>query len=291
MLADSEDPLPPILVHRATMRVIDGMHRLYAARLRGESMIDVQFFDGTEDEAFITAVQANASHGLPLTRTDREAATARIIAARPGLSDRSIASITGLAGPTVGRIRRRMGVDGRDAGTRTGQDGRVRPLNSADARRVASKVIAERPGASLREVAEIAGISPATVRDVRERVRRGDDPVPTGQRTGRGKLSKSRQRAGSLAASSGPGELDLNGRDLTTLLQNLSKDPSLRYTESGRALLRTLFSGASGPKGCHDLMDGIPTHSAYLVATVARACAQEWLEFAARLENQIQESA
>src|SRR5947199_10633529 len=28
--------LPPILVHRSTMRVIDGMHRLRAARLRGD---------------------------------------------------------------------------------------------------------------------------------------------------------------------------------------------------------------------------------------------------------------
>jgi len=36
MLAESGTDLPPILVHRPTMRVIDGMHRLRATTLRGE---------------------------------------------------------------------------------------------------------------------------------------------------------------------------------------------------------------------------------------------------------------
>src|SRR2546421_3267487 len=43
VLAAVEAKLPPILVHRASMRVIDGMHRLGAARLRNEETIDVQF--------------------------------------------------------------------------------------------------------------------------------------------------------------------------------------------------------------------------------------------------------
>ena len=34
--------LPPILVHRSTMRVIDGMHRLRAAKLRGDETIAVR---------------------------------------------------------------------------------------------------------------------------------------------------------------------------------------------------------------------------------------------------------
>ena len=33
LLADTETEFPPILVHRETRRVIDGMHRLSAARL------------------------------------------------------------------------------------------------------------------------------------------------------------------------------------------------------------------------------------------------------------------
>ena len=36
-LADTTDELPPIIVRRADMRVVDGMHRLRAARLRGDT--------------------------------------------------------------------------------------------------------------------------------------------------------------------------------------------------------------------------------------------------------------
>jgi hypothetical protein len=42
MLASLRDALPPISVHRPTMRVIDGMHRLRAARLRGADKIKVR---------------------------------------------------------------------------------------------------------------------------------------------------------------------------------------------------------------------------------------------------------
>ena len=48
MLADVGNELPPILVHRPTMRVIDGMHRLGAATMRGDAMIRVQFFERSE---------------------------------------------------------------------------------------------------------------------------------------------------------------------------------------------------------------------------------------------------
>jgi hypothetical protein len=41
MLADAGTDLPPILVHRRTPRVIDGMHRLRAAHLRGDTHIAV----------------------------------------------------------------------------------------------------------------------------------------------------------------------------------------------------------------------------------------------------------
>ena len=44
--------LPPIVVHRPTMRVIDGTHRVQAALRRGERVVAGRFFDGTEAEAF-----------------------------------------------------------------------------------------------------------------------------------------------------------------------------------------------------------------------------------------------
>jgi hypothetical protein len=99
--------LPPILVHRATMRVIDGMHRLRAATLRGDREIAVRFFDGDAGSAFVRAVVANVYNGLPLSRSDRAAAAARIVATHPHWSDRAVATATGLAPATVAAVRRR----------------------------------------------------------------------------------------------------------------------------------------------------------------------------------------
>src|SRR5262245_51146343 len=53
LLAETEAALPPIVVHRETMRVIDGMHRLRAAVLRGQKTIAVKFFEGDEKDAFV----------------------------------------------------------------------------------------------------------------------------------------------------------------------------------------------------------------------------------------------
>src|SRR5262245_30551600 len=62
VLAATDAALPPILVHRATMRVVDGMHRVGAARLQGRDEILVEFFDGSEAEAFVVAVRKNMDH-------------------------------------------------------------------------------------------------------------------------------------------------------------------------------------------------------------------------------------
>ncbi|MEV4258891.1 ParB N-terminal domain-containing protein, partial [Spirillospora sp. NPDC049652] len=105
-LVGVETPLPPILVHRPTMRVIDGMHRLRAAMLRGDTHIEAVYFDGTAAEAFARAVELNITHGLPLTIADRRAAAARILAAEPESSDRAVAARTGLSARTVAAVRR-----------------------------------------------------------------------------------------------------------------------------------------------------------------------------------------
>lgn len=282
MLAESEAALPPILVHRTTMRVIDGAHRLRAALLRRDEMIEVRFFDGTDTDAFVAAVRANVAHGLPLTLADRRAAAVRILAAYPQRSDRSIAELTGLAAATVGEIRRRNEPERRQVSARIGRDGRVRPLNTADARRLVSDTLTERPDASLREVARVAGVSPTTVQDVRDRMRRGEDPVPPGLAAPARKAAGEpdhRPRAGGV------------GRDRESLLRALSEDPSMRFPEPGRKLLRLLLDRAGGLGGCRELMDLISPHCHYSVAALARACAQEWLDFADELEYQLRAQA
>ena len=57
-IAELGDKLPPIIVNSATMRVVDGMHRLAAAALNGCQEISVRFYDGTDDETFVVAVTA-----------------------------------------------------------------------------------------------------------------------------------------------------------------------------------------------------------------------------------------
>ncbi|MFE7120989.1 ParB/RepB/Spo0J family partition protein, partial [Streptomyces sp. NPDC057654] len=179
VLAELDAPLPPIIVHRSTMRVIDGMHRLRAAQVSGAESIEVRYFEGTEENAFVLAVKLNVANGLPLSQSDRTAAAVRILGSHPQWSDRRIAAATGLVASTIAAMRKRSTGGIEQLNARVGRDGRARPLNSAAGRRRAGQVIADRPQASLREIADAAGVAPATAKDVRDRILQGRDPVPS----------------------------------------------------------------------------------------------------------------
>jgi ParB-like chromosome segregation protein Spo0J len=274
-LAGCDAQLPPILVHRPTMRVIDGMHRLRAAQLRGLKEIEVRFFRGAEEAAFVLAVQANTTHGLPLTLADRETAAARILRSHPHWSDRAIASATGLAARTVSAIRSRSDDSVPPATMRLGRDGRVRPLNAVEGRLRAHAVIQQHPHATLREIAKASGVSLGTARDVRQRVRQGMDPLP-------GKHQQQERRApGKRSAAVQPEP----SHDCSAVLQNLRKDPSLRFTDSGRSLLRLLDSVVSGVRDCRLAIEEVPPHCLYHIAELARGAAAEWLELAESLQE------
>src|SRR5260221_2740054 len=96
-LADIADLLPPIIVHSPTMQVIDGMHRIQAALLNGRTVIRAHMIDCDAATAFVLAVKANVTHGLPLSPPDRKAAAESIIASHPNWSDRAVAAATGLS--------------------------------------------------------------------------------------------------------------------------------------------------------------------------------------------------
>jgi ParB-like nuclease domain len=274
-LAEVDGELPPIVVHRATMRVIDGMHRLDAARIRGETMICARFFDGDEDEAFLLAVAANTKHGLPLTLTDRRAAAARIIGLRADASDRWIAEIAGLAAKTVAAVRRDARGTVPAPARRLGRDGRFRPLNIAEGRRIASEVLAANPGASLRQVARDAGISVGTARDVREKVRQGIDPVAPRQA-----CAETRDAAGTRTRRTGS-EVNFD-----VILNRLRQDPSIRYAQAGRAFLSWLCPPRlmSNPDW-EKIIDSIPPHCTFDVIRIARSCALAWTALAEELDQ------
>lgn len=60
--------LPPIQVARinGALYLVDGWHRLEAAKLNGEAFICAEVADMSEEEAQWAAARANLSHGLPL---------------------------------------------------------------------------------------------------------------------------------------------------------------------------------------------------------------------------------
>jgi ParB-like chromosome segregation protein Spo0J len=274
-LAELKDELPPILVHRKTMRVIDGMHRLKAAVLRGERTIEVSFYDGDDAEAFVMAVKANIQHGLPLSLADRKAAAARIISSSPHWSDRAIAEVSGLSAKTVGAIRSDSVAALPEVRHRIGRDGRVRPLSTVDGRRFASELIALNPESSCREVARKAGISPSTVRDVRDRLRRGEDPVPERRRASSHAERPTRERKIQERLRSE----QFQCRD--EILHNLSRDPAIRMTEHGRAMLRWFHSQSQQvDKDWGLLASRVPDHCMCLVADLACSIAEGWLELA-----------
>jgi ParB-like chromosome segregation protein Spo0J len=172
-LAEVIDQVPPILVHAASMRVIDGVHRVHAARSLGRSTIRAVIFRGNEAEAHIEAVRSNVAHGKPLSLAEREVAAQRILELVPDWSDRRIAVVSGLSPKTVGRLRTRATVDSAQSRARLGRDGRLRPVDPAEVRRRVAEAVRLQPDASTRAIAARTGASQATVRDVRQRLSQG----------------------------------------------------------------------------------------------------------------------
>jgi ParB-like chromosome segregation protein Spo0J len=291
-LAETEVPLPPILVDRSTMRVIDGMHRLMAASLQGRETIDVVFFDGNDEDIFLRAVQENVVHGLPLTQADRRAAAERIIATHPHMSDRAIGHSVGLAAKTVASIRGRSTEDTRQSNTRVGRDGKARPLDSSYGRKRAAELLTDHPEASLRDVARAVGISPATVLDVRKRLMRGESPVPARSPAG----ASPAYGAAAIATDDGDSDTGLRrtarqearpavAPSPAATVEKLLRDPSLRNNERGKDMLRLLHVNAIGTEQLPDVATVVPPHCVAMVVRLAREYAKMWLEFARELDG------
>jgi ParB-like chromosome segregation protein Spo0J len=305
-LAQIETPLPPILVDRRTMRVIDGMHRLMAASLQGRETIDVLFYEGTEDDIFLRAVEENVTHGLPLSQADRRAAAERIIASHGHMSDRAIGQTAGLAAKTVAAIRKGLGVGAPQSSSRVGRDGKVRPLDGGIGRLRAAEVLASQPETSLRDVARAAGISPATALDVRKRLERGESPVlerPAGQPSPATAASddattdreaveggaSTRAHDGNAAVSSlsfkpKPTRATVPANPAATV-EKLMRDPSLRNTERGKGMLRLLHVNAVSAAQMPDVAATVPAHCVTIVVQLAYQYANMWQDFARELDG------
>ncbi|MFD3744036.1 hypothetical protein [Nocardia sp. NPDC058633] len=255
--------LPPIIVNRETMEVVDGAHRIMAARQRGESEIDVSFFRGSETDAFVLAVHVNAEQGLPLSREDRLSATRRILDIHAMWSDRMIAELVGLSTKTVALIRACSTEAEPQLNKRLGRDGKMRPVDSTNARLRAAELFKSKPNSSLREVARAVGLSPATVKDVKNQLTHDGPPLTTKQ-------------GSSLDSDTASVAM------VDVLLNSLRRDPSIRSNEDGRALLR-LFVGTVEHRYGSRSIQAIPAHQVSAVVQVAKVCAIMWQDFATQL--------
>lgn len=282
-LSEVMDVVPLIVVHRPTMRVIDGMHRVGAARLREQTLIRARYFEGDEHDAFVLGVQMNAQHGLPLTLSERRSAALRILTTHPHWSDRRIALVAGLSPRTVGEMRRSSAGTAQLNTSRVGRDRRVRPVDASQSRRRARELLLAHPNLTIRQVAHEAGISVGTAHSVCKSVRAERDqaaasaagaPATTGRpSTGGPDLSDERSS-----------ETD-RARVLTSLIEGLRRDPSLRGSIAGRLVLRQLSPADMAPDHWDRLIEQVPRHCAPGLATMARACARSWHAFADRLES------
>jgi ParB-like chromosome segregation protein Spo0J len=279
-LAELDGEIEPIIVHRPTMRVIDGMHRLRAATMRGHDTIEVRFFNGCERDVFVLALELNSRQGLPLSQTDRTAAAARVVRSHSHWSDRMIASLVGLSAKTVASIRQRSTEDIPQLNGRIGRDGKVRPLNTAHGRRRASQLMSERPDASLREIAREAGISLGTVQDVRKRLRIGQGPMPPKQRD----AARVNDADRTSPAIRHIAPVPVAGT-LSDSLRQLRQDPSLRFSAVGRTVLRLLGANSIPAATWARLVDCVPAHCSSTVARAARGCAYSWMQFAEQIEQ------
>ncbi|MQS34653.1 streptomycin biosynthesis protein [Streptomyces katsurahamanus] len=305
-LAESEEDFPPIVVDAGTMRVIDGAHRVRAAALRGRSEIRARLYTAVGDEAFVLAVLLNSRHGLPLTTADRRAAAARIMVGCPQWSDRRIARLAGLSPTTVAGLRNRSTVRNEQSNTRVGADGRTRPVSGAAGRLQARELLLGKPEMSLRELARAAGISASTAADVRARLKAGDDPLPPRLRGTAPAPRRIRGDAGapvtalphpapphhapshsapphhppSHLASPNPAP-----SERALLLQRLRNDPSLRFNESGRSLLRWLSQHPAHSAELAGIAENVPAHCASTAAALIRANLEVWAAYAEELQR------
>ena len=283
-LAEMDTPLPPILVDKHTMRVIDGMHRLIAASLQGREAIDVVFFDGSEADIFLRAVQENVTHGLPLSQSDRRAAAERIIASHPNMSDRAISQVAGLAAKTVAALRKRS-ADAPQSTGRVGMDGKVRPLNYLEGRKRAAQMFTQQPDVSLRTVARSAGISPATALDVRKRLERGEVPAPEKPGTPAGVVAIGEGAKHLAPAQHSAFLVPPASQPPTAAVEKLLRDPSLCNNERGKGMLRLLHVNAIGTEQLPEAAATVPPHCARIVVQLARQYASMWHDFATELDR------
>lgn len=279
LLMECVDTWPPIVVWGDDLVVVDGCHRVEAARRLGRQTIVGIRFLGSPEEAYIEAIRRNVSHGLPLSVADRRRAARRVLMRNPDWSDRRIASLCGLSDKTVGRVRRVGSLDIVSVDRRVGRDGKIRPVQPGEVRDRVRRALEENPAGSLRAIAAVAGASPETVRSVRARLQMNDPDLHEADRPPVVNKPLRETTMSELAVLAQPE----NGKAPKLSQKEWTSDQALNacgeFTE--------WFSSTNVGGDWHNFLWTIPLGRVYEVVDEARRRAAAWTSFASQLEARI----
>jgi hypothetical protein len=177
----------------------------------------------------------------------------------------------GLSPKTVGAIRVKSSEEVPQLTTRVGRDGRVRRVDGRYHRDSS-----ERTAQALRPPPKAGANAPTP----RTRPSSTGKPRPTLAAT-------TDSKAGNLL----PVQRQPNGAaEASSTVSALRKDPSLRFTDSGRVLLRLLESHSLPPRIWDQLVSAVPPHCADRVAELALDYSFAWHSFASRLAEERSEA-
>lgn len=101
-------PLPPISVvvdGSDEHWLVDGFHRVAAAKLAGVAELTAELSEGSREDAIWASCGANANHGVRRTNADKRRAVTSALRLRPEAADREIARHCGVSHPFVGALR------------------------------------------------------------------------------------------------------------------------------------------------------------------------------------------
>jgi hypothetical protein len=293
-LMDRKEDWPPILITRADRTIIDGQHRFRAAQLLGHSSIACIISDAPETEAFVESIRRNLKNGLPLTRRDRKHAARVVLELHCDWSDRRIAALCAIDHGTVASLRADLDISPTGQNlrldTRLGRDGKRRPVDYASTRQRVIQAIRAEPQASLRQIAQSAGVSPETVRTVKSRNRA--QPVAD---SASNPLHTPAGVSTTYGSPNGIGECEPEPRGPRAHLQpgpeaqanrtlGWESDPALRSTSQTQAFLEW-FGQTSVRDTWPVWVDTVPLSRIYEIADEARRRADAWVSFARALEQ------
>jgi hypothetical protein len=117
-------------------------------------------------------------------------------------------------------------------------------------------------------------------------VGRGEDPVP-GRRAAKPAGRDGRPAPRQAGPSVRPSPKDRQA----TVIERLKADPALRFSETGRTLLRLLHVNMMKAEEWESIGANIPPHCGVIIASLARDCAQMWEDLAQHVERNLADIA